>query len=68
MTFSNAMLNYAIIKLGDCTIKGKCIHWEVFNENGCVKLIVDGVEYYTSMNNVLLTEAPINDDIFEKGV
>ena len=54
--FDNSKCNYARINFGDKYIEGYCGHWEIPSNNGWIKLIVDGKQYLTSLNNVLLTE------------
>ena len=47
-------LNYAIILLGEIRIEGWVDDYDcVMNYPGCI-VIIDGVKYRTSINNVLL--------------
>ena len=55
--FDNSKLNYAkIIQDGKVILEGWCTHWEIPGNNTFIKLIIDDVEYLTSLSNVLLIE------------
>ena len=56
--FDNSKLGYVIIKLGSKTVEGCCSHWEIPGGRNYIKLVVDGSQYITSIDNVLLMEDP----------
>lgn len=69
MDFDISNLKYATIIFGDRVIKGVCACWLVDANHTLMNLIVNGKEYLTSVNNVLLEEMPAymrRDDILNK--
>lgn len=53
--FDNKKLRYAIIVIGNTKIAGECSYWELATP-GYIKLIVNGKEFLTSTQNVILCE------------
>ena len=60
--FDNSKCHYAVICFGDKVIEGYCEYWEIPSNNGWIKLDVNGIQYITSLNNVLLTEEITSSD------
>lgn len=58
MDFDIGKLKYATIIIGDRVIKGECTCWLVDTNHALMNLVVNGKEYLTSVNNVLLEEIP----------
>lgn len=56
--FDIGSLEYATIIFGDRVIKGECTYWSLFENHTIMSLVVNGKEYLTSVNNVLLEEIP----------
>ena len=56
--FDNTKCDYVIITLGSKTVEGRCSHWEIPGGRNYIKLVVDGLQYVTSIDNVLLMEDP----------
>ena len=56
--FENEKINYAMITLGNQTIKGECTYWNIVTSGTgtYAKLIVEGKEFIVGINNVILTE------------
>lgn len=57
--FNNTKLDYATIVIGDKRlVEGHCSYWEMGANGAYIKLVIDGKEYMTGTNNVMLSEDP----------
>lgn len=56
--YDNSKINYAIIVIGNQTIKGECTYWTItsIGTGTYVKLIIEEKQYIVGINNVLLME------------
>lgn len=56
--FDNSKLNYAQIfrKDGHVLVEGHCSEWTIPGNGPFVKLIIEGKEFLTSLENVILSE------------
>lgn len=58
MVFDSRKCKYVSILFGDMIIEGTCTYWNTCQNDSLIRLIIDGKQYITSVNNVLFEESP----------
>lgn len=55
-TYDNGKLVWARITFGKTVVEGECTYWEMGANGAYIKVIINGKEYLTATQNVLLGE------------